>query len=189
MNIKDLVTKATQGVLSKRELEEVVSSLQKGSDDPYYLLLIIGRAGARDFRWLVERYLQPSDDPMLARLAIQILCSYWGLAAQYREILERFIRKVPWDNDDDARLMAISCAGYLLAEEEDQTLLSLLFAIFHDESELQIIREAAYHALGIAAGKKPNELPPASRHFDLRQDIDHRIIDRITERLSLHDRA
>lgn len=179
MSANELIAKATEGKLSPQELNDVVQGLVAGRFDPYDALLIIGRAGAKQHRRLVEHYLLASDDPMLARLAIQVLCRYWGLATEYQDALEQFVRKVDWDEDDDVRLMAIDCAGSLLAERKDRGLLALLLQTFRDDGERQIVREAAYCALALAAGKHPNELPAASRHFDLDRDIDRSVISRI----------
>lgn len=172
----DLLARATAGTLSAREKKQVVADLEHGAVDPYDGLLVIGRAGMTEQRPLVERYLESRSDPMLARLAVQVLCRYWGLYSEYRSVLARFVGKVDWDTDDDVRLMAIGCAGSLLASLDDRPLLELLLSTFQDVEERQIVREAAYCALGEAAGKRPEELPPASRHFDLEGDIDPAVI-------------
>jgi hypothetical protein len=172
-----LVTKASQGRLSVRELQQVAERLISGSTDPYEALLVIGRANAKQYLNLVEKYLQCREDPMLSRLALQILCRYWGMTAEYQETVEQFVRKVDWDEEDDVRLMAIDCAGSFLAENKSAPLLSLLLQIFRDESERQIVREAAYCSLALAAGKPPNDLPATSRHFDLERDVDRSVIE------------
>jgi hypothetical protein len=184
MNTKELIKKATFGKLLEREIDEVVRALKTNDCDPYDALLIIGRAEATQYRPLVESYVQQSDDPMLARLALQVLCRYWSLGDQYRGVLERFIRKVDWDEDDDVRLMAIDCAGSLLAAQEDWHLMSLVRDVFQDEGERQIVREAAYCALALVAGRTPDELPAASRHFDLEHGIDPAVISYVEARLS-----
>lgn len=171
MNGNELIAKATAGKLSSRELEQVVKSLQAKNRDPYGALLIIGRAGAKQHRSLVERYLQASYDPMLARLAVLILCRYWGLTADYLTVLEQFIRKVEWDEEDDVRLMAISCIGTFLARKKERSLLALLLQIFRDSNEPTDIREEAYGALALATGKSP-----ATRRVNLNRDIDPSVI-------------
>jgi hypothetical protein len=176
MNMQELISKATHGQLTQHELAAVVTSLDDDTEDTYTALLVIGRAGATQYRPVVERYLHSPNDPMLARLAVQILCSYWGLAVEYRDALERFVRKVTWDDEEDVRLMAISCMGYYLAQHQDRHWLTLLLTIFRNADEDQIIREAAYCSLAIAIGKSPLELPPASRHFDLEHDIDPTVL-------------
>jgi len=159
MSESALIAKATPGKLSESELRRVAQGLASGTGDPYEALLVIGRANAKQHRALVERYLQCQEDPMLARLALQILCRYWGLTAEYREAVEQFVCKVPWDEDDDVRLMAIDCAGPFLARNRLPRLMSLLLQIFRDDSERQIVREASYDSLALAAGKALEELP------------------------------
>jgi hypothetical protein len=176
MSDNQLVTKATHGRLSTRELQQVAQGLASGNTDPYEALLVIGRANATQYRNLVDKYLQCREDPMLARLALQVLCRYWGLTAEYQEELDRFAHKVDWDEDDDIRLMAIDCIGSFLAENKVPRLLSLLLQIFRNDSERQIVREAAYCSLALAAGKQAGELPSASRHFDLEHDVDCSVI-------------
>lgn len=172
MNMDELITKATEGTLLRQELEEVVKCLADGTCDSYDALLIIGRSGAVEYRELVERYLAASDDPMLARLALMILGHYWGLASEYKAEVEAFVRKVPWDPDDDVRLLAINVVGTLLAEQEDCHFIRMMTGLFRDEHERQIVREASYCALALAAGKSLLELPSAARHFDLVRDVD-----------------
>ncbi len=177
MSLHKLIGKANEGRLSARELQQVVEALVSGgNEDPYTVLLVIGRADAIQHRSLVEKYLQCHEDPMLARLALQILCRYWGLTASYIGGLEQFVRRVDWDEGEDVRMMAIGCAGTFLAENRLPRLLSLLLKIYRDDREEQTIREAAYRAVGEAAGKQFDELPPASRHFDLERDVDRSVI-------------
>jgi len=66
---------------------------------------------------------------MLARLAVQVLCSYWGLASEYSGTLKEFIQRVDWDTEDDVRIMAISCCGSIVARKEHADLLGLLYRI------------------------------------------------------------
>jgi hypothetical protein len=178
MNMKELVIKATEGRLLQRELEETVRCLEANACDPYDALLIIGRSGATQYRGTVERYLAGSKGPMVARLALLVLCGYWGLASDYKTDLEAFVRKVAWDEDDDVRLLAISIVGKLLADQDDCRLLRLIVGIFNDQSESkpQILREAAYCALALASGKSREELPAASRHFDIERGLDPDVV-------------
>jgi hypothetical protein len=178
MNMKELVGKANEGKLLPHELEEVIACLEGDICDPYEALLVLGRSGAIRYRNIVERYLRTSRSPMLTRLALMILCRYWGLTVEYKTDLELFIRKVEWDDDDDVRVLAISIAGSLLADQKDDHLLWLIIDIFRNRSgsERQTPREVAYCALALASGKKLQELPKASRHFDLERDVDVDVI-------------
>jgi hypothetical protein len=178
MKMSELIAKATEGALSQEELNQAVLCLQTGTCDTYQALLVIGRAGAVQYRKLVEDYLSASNAPMMARLALLVLCDYWGLAAEYKPVLEMFARKVEWDDEGDVRLLAINITGRLLTREDDVRLLCVLLDVFDDESESapQILRESAYRALGLVSGKKREELPPASRHFDLERDVDPEVL-------------
>jgi hypothetical protein len=179
--MNDLIRKATEGSLTPEELDWTLTCLEAGTCDRYQALLVIGRAGAVQHRRLVERYLDASDQPMLARLALLILCAYWGLGWEYRATIEAFLRKVDWDEEDDVRLAAIDIAGWMLASHNEDWLLHLLIEIFQNPSEEQILREAAYCSLARASGKRREDLPPASRHFDLERDVDPQVLAYIAE--------
>lgn len=176
MSASELIAKATEGRLKLEELEEVVRRLQTNSCDPYDALLIIGRAGAIQYRDIVERYLHCEDNPALARLALMILCRYWNLTLEYRVVLQRFVEGVSWDKYNDVRLLAISIAGPHVSNHRDEALLEAMIAIFRDRAEEQILREAAYCSLAESAGKTPLELPSAARHFDLERDVDPQVV-------------
>src|SRR4051812_19227296 len=117
MNMTELIEKATTGSLEQDELEAVVECLQTNTCPRYEALLVIGRSGAVQYRDLVESYLDTREDPMLARLALMILCRYWHLSSEYQEQLEAFARGVEWDESDDIRLLAISILGTFLATQ------------------------------------------------------------------------
>jgi hypothetical protein len=176
MNMKQLVGKASHGSLLQSELVDVVTCLEANLCDPYSALLVIGRAGAIQYRDIVARYLDARDNPMLARLALMILCQYWKLTTDYKDVLQAFLEKVEWDEDGDVRVLAISITGSLLAFHQDNRLLKLLIKIFRDSTEPHLMREVAYCALAESLGKTPADLPRASRHFDLEHDVDPEVI-------------
>src|ERR1051325_8670568 len=178
MNMKQLIANATNGTLSSAELAHVVECVKSNTCYQYDGLLVIGRAGARQYRTLDESFLYASD-LMLARLALLILCRYWRLSSEYRTVLAMFIREATSNDEGDVGMLAMAIAGTLLATEKDDALLSLLIEKFRDQSEPepQMLREVAYCALGEAAGKLPQELPPASRHFDLEHGLDPDVLE------------
>jgi hypothetical protein len=186
MTKSEEVARATMGLLSKAELREVADVLHGRAGDKYHAMLVLGRASATEYRGLVEKYLDSRDDPMLARLALQVLGGYWGLTGDYLKQVERFVRKVEWDDEDDVRLMAIDCVGSHLANNSAPNLLSLLLTVFRDGSERQIVREAAYCALAVAAGVAQRSLPEASRHFDLERDVDQSVIEHAESSLAVN---
>lgn len=187
MNYRELIAKASRGGLKPPEIHAIAKSIQAGTVDTYEALLVLGRSGAVEYRPLVEGFLSSPGDPMLARLALQILCRYWGLASEYAKELEAFIGKVDWDESDDVRLMAIDSSGELLRTNEHMDLLRVVYEIYDRPEERQIVREAAYCALATAVGKKPSELPPASRHFDLARESDPSVLAEVRRRLHIEE--
>jgi hypothetical protein len=182
MNTKDLIKKASSGNITQQEIQDVYNALINHTGDKYELLLILGRAGTIQYRKTVEQYLSSPDDPMLARLALQILCQYWGLTREYKDTIEQYIRRVDWDEEEDVRLMAISCSGAILMDESNAELLSLVYDIFRSDKENEITRGAAYEALAIASGKSVYDIPQPI-HFDLNKDVDQSVIEKIKNQI------
>ena len=145
--------------------------------------LALGHAFAFQYRELVERFLDCEDDPMLARLALQILCGYWGNTAQYLEEVLRFMRGVPWDQEEDVRQIAVSEAGEYLRSNTEPRFLRELISIFESEDEERSMHEGAYFALARAVGRDWKDLPSAASHFDLVTQIDPAVIQVAKERL------
>ncbi|MGH7966568.1 MAG: hypothetical protein ACRERD_32860, partial [Candidatus Binatia bacterium] len=178
MNLNRLLDKAKAGQISKAEIARVAYVLQAGetNHDPYTLLHIIGRSGFVEYEKLVARYLQSESDPMLTRLALQILCSFWNKTPTYLDRVKEFVRGVEWDEGNDIRLMAISIAGEYLRHAEDRFVFHLLVESLTSAQEDRIVREGAYVALARAYGKEWAELPRLSRHFDVDRDVDPTVI-------------
>jgi hypothetical protein len=107
---EELLDHAKWGKLSDAEIAAVADELLKTDPaaDPFTLLNILGNAFAMQCQPLVQQYLGCEEDPMLARLALEILCGYWGQSDQYREEVLRFMRGVAWDLEEDVRQIAIS---------------------------------------------------------------------------------
>ena len=183
MNLKNIVQKASNGSLTKAELKEVHSALKSGKYDDYSLLLVIGRSGAREYIRDVECYLNNLADPFLTRLALQILCEYWGMATRYEKEIEEFIKKIDWDEDDAVRLMAIACVVPLYKEKENIDLLRLVYDVFKDNSEREIVRCAAYETLALISGKSVYELPQPA-HFNHANDVEPWVIENINKMIS-----
>lgn len=171
MNSKELIEKASNGKIKQSEIKLVYEALVNHSGDEYDLLLILGRSEAKQYRDIVEQYLYSPHDPMLARLALQILCRYWGLASEYKDKLEKFIKKVEWDGEEDVRLMAIGCVADAFKKKPCPKLLSYVYYIYKNVEEDEITRGAAYETLALVSGLSPSELPQPHR-FDLNKDID-----------------
>lgn len=149
--------------------------------DPHLLLLTLGRAGATEYRPLVERFLHCESDPMLARAALIVLCDDWRLAEAYVSELEQFVLGVDWDTEEDVRLQAISSFGSYLRDHRDESRLRLVYQVFSDASERTLVREAAYEAMVIATGRRPQLHPRGGRGFPA--SIDPQVVEEIEGRL------
>lgn len=128
-----------------------------GIRDPYVLLEIVGEAGGKELAGAVEPFLNARMDPMLARIALQILCDYWGLYREYRNDIIRFLDGVPWDKEDDVRQIAIAVAGGSLRHGSDPELLKRLIDFAEDARNRELLREDAVSSLGRALGMSPQE--------------------------------
>jgi hypothetical protein len=183
MNFNDLLDRAKQGDLSDREVDAVAAALERAdpSEDPYTLLHILGISRAQRHRPLVERYLRWFDDPMLARLALQILCSHWGETREHLDYVRSFVSGDPRDPGDDVRIAAIAIAGEHLRNHQDRELIAMLIGIFDAPTAPQIVRESAYFALARASGLDRKEMPSAARHFDLERDVRLDVINRFRQ--------
>ena len=183
-DINDLLSRALTGQLSDREVTEVAECLMSGTEDPYDCLLILGRASAIQYRDLVESQLQVYDDPMLVRLAVQILCRYWGFGRDYRDTVVRLAHGEIWDEEEDARLMAISCCSEILPDETHPELWSYLIDVALNEKEREVVRQAAYSALALGIGASVVELPTPVR-FRINEDMDQKVLNCIREHISV----
>jgi len=181
----ELLQRAKWGTLSQGELAQVAAALHEPDPqvDRYTLLHILGRAGDRSYRSLVERFLHDQDDPMIARLALQILCSFWGETGRYLEEVLQFIQWVPWDDEEYIRLVAISAAGEYLRVHTEPRVLRALIRIFENEEEDHLTRQGAYRALARAVRRDWDQLPAATRLLDLTTQSDPLILQLAKERL------
>lgn len=185
----ELLERAKQGHLSSHEVSEVAAELAGGAPatDRYTLLHILGRSGDTAYRPLVESFLICKADPMLSRLALQILCDYWGYSELYLERVREFVNGVSWDTEEDVRQIAIAIVGEYLRAHSEPALLRELLTIFENEGESQSMREAAYFALSRATGREWTQIPPASRPLDLATGTDESVLKEVNRRLERND--
>jgi hypothetical protein len=181
----DLLERVKRGPLSGDEVAEIVTELQKPQPgaDPYTLMYLLGRAGDASYRSIVEPYIEGPDD-MLARLALWVLCWYWGLTSQYTEQVARFIHGVHWDQMDQCRLAAISIAGDYLATASEPQLLWALITLCENKGEDQTLRAHAYSALSTAMGYEPRSLPFHEEAFNLDAHVDPSLLLEATARIA-----
>ena len=182
---EELLRKAFEGDIEDHEVALVARRLDaaRPDEDRYGLLHILGHAGDRCYRPLVERFLECSDDPMLAHLALQTLCLFWGETERYMGHVLRFLRGVEWDREELVRQLAASMAGEYLRASHDEVLLRELVRIWDDQSEDPLTRENAYFGLCRAMGREWEEMPSAAKFMDIPNDADPRVIEGARDRL------
>ena len=186
LDFADLVAKAKDGRISAAEKEAVAQtlpSLGTGSQ-AYDALFVLGKAGDPRDAPLVEPYLDCPTDPMLSRLALQILCSWWGLHRAYRSDLLRFTVGVGWDIEDGGyvRLVALSAGGELAHDSGDPAMTAGLMAAYADVTNPDMVRSTAYSVLLRAAGKEWKDTPGVGSTA-WRDDPDLKAIETLRSRL------
>jgi hypothetical protein len=181
---RQLLDTAKNGRLSAHELDQVVAAIKDPdvAGDRYTLLHIIGRSMDSSYENLVASYLDYREDPMLARLALQILGSYWGKIPQYMDYVRRFLRGVDWDTDGDVRQIAISIAGEFLRKTWNEGLFHDLLDIAINEANFPEMRRFAIEALARAMGDDWDEIPPPTAKADLEGDWYRNTLDRAFQR-------
>lgn len=137
-----------------------------GSADQYTALHIVARTCDPRFEGLLASFLESPDNPMLARLALQALCLWFGKTETYIGEVERFLNGVPWDYGD-VRSMALAVAGSYLRKHESSALWFRLIEIAESELESRTAREDAVRGLATALGDKVEDQPPASRSVEV----------------------
>ncbi len=165
-DVSSLVARAKEGRVAKAEIAEVARRLAAGAEgeDTYSLLYVVGRSFAVEHEGLVAGFLESRDEPTLARLAVQVLCTQWRLTERYVDQLQRFLDGVDWDCLDDVRPVAVTAAGEFLREHAHRGLLERLVHLCGpaglDPLQRRIAREALARALGDPA---PADVLPMAR--------------------------
>lgn len=155
LNLDLLLEKAKESSISSAELTEIIKRIEHPANDNelYTLLHILGRNGNSSYRKLVERFLYYPSNPMITRIALKTLCSYFELTKYYLKELKMFMRGVEWDDAEQISSMAISIAGFYIRETGDKSILRILLEIFDknptDEDVYAAISEAIGHGYSI----------------------------------------
>jgi hypothetical protein len=184
IDVSALLKATSERRLNDAEVDSVARELASGqADDPYSSLLLIGRASAIRHRELVETFLDRHGDPMLVRLALQILCKFWEFTPDYVDRVVGCMQRSDWDEEDDARQMAFSIAGEYLRAARNAKMLAELLRVVNDNAEGSVLRGDAYLALARAMGKEWTELPKPSRLPPIEQLVDRNVINAAEQRM------
>lgn len=153
------------GSISRSDYDRVASELSapRTKYRRYTLLHILGRGEQRQYRSLVERFVADADNPMLARLAINILVGWWGLWDDYKDWVFSFAEGVAWDDGEDVRLIALSMLGERLRRNDEEEVARALFEVATNPDVCNLTRFSAMTALGRGLGYEHKDLPEATR--------------------------
>lgn len=130
----------------------------------------MGRISVEQYKELIDKYLYYPGNPWICREALNTLCTYWKLTADYLDAIKMYIRGAKWDDTDEVRMIAISIAGEYLRKAFDKELLQLLLDVFENLGKINsitetsvsaraLIQSCAYDAISRAMGKNHNEIP------------------------------
>lgn len=133
---------------------ETASLEETTRGDRYTALFILGLARARQYRSLLEHYLdaEATDEPMLARTAILGLARYWNEPERYLDYVVGAVDGYEWDDLEDVRIVAISIAGDYLKDHDNPELLRKVIDIARTEPRGEGTRPAALTALARSMG-------------------------------------
>jgi hypothetical protein len=163
-DLDDLLHRAQQQGLLEDDLEVVLNALdQRPSESATCALLEVLKWGA-DGRLAkrVEPYLSDVGEPMINRMALDVL-AHWQVLDRYENTYSTWIaRGRDFDPDNIARQMAILTVGSELRRGvAPLSLLAALVAATEDPDEL--VQEDAYMALEDALSEHPSLEMPRSR--------------------------
>ncbi|MFT7840719.1 hypothetical protein Q5530_31655 [Saccharothrix sp. BKS2] len=158
IDLDELVERAKEGTVGKQEIAEVVRELASTEDESraYRLLYVVGRSSATEHEDLVAGFLR-GDDAELAKLALQTLCTFWGLTESYLDFVRAFLDGVSWDYSGDVQLIAASAAGEHLRDHTDTGLLARLVELAYPENDNPVLRRVALEALARGLGDPDRE--------------------------------
>jgi len=176
----DMYSRAMHGELYQEEIASVVADLEglELAPDPSDLISILCYTDPTKHKQrLVERFLDGPDD-IAAKRALWTLCSCWDLTDQYLDVLLWYMEGTPWDDGEDCKLVAISCAGSYLKDHSSPELLRKIIETFEDENSRT--RETAYRALVELTGGDWYSLPTT---LDLEKYVDPAVVKKAKKRL------
>jgi hypothetical protein len=102
--IHDLVLFNLKSPREKRELEDLYASLT-----------VLDKASDSSLSYLVAQYLD-FQDPLIVSYALEILVIKWSKYEEIKERLIQFSLGMPWDYDQDLRVMSLNCIEHILLE-------------------------------------------------------------------------
>lgn len=189
MDLERLLVLANSGkVLAVKDREKIAKQLHELSaqavddptklDDLYSIIVLVRRAGLREFTRELENCLDLKD-ALVVGLALETLCLDWSRADDYLERVLSFAVGVAWDEEEDIRHSAIKILGEFLRSkvalpgrgsplnDRERHVLSFLFFAFREKAAECWTRRAAYRALCRVAGREGDQVPHEYEQFSV----------------------
>ena len=140
--------------LTQEEIDSVLVRLKEDIDpyEKYPLIHALGSLQDPRFVPAIESCLDEKRAPQVAGLALRILCTDLKLSDHYVDQIAAFVDGLPWDEAEDARLIAIQVAGEHLRHHQSAELLERLLHIEGDHDERALVRDVARGSLARAIG-------------------------------------
>jgi len=161
-SVEQLLQRPLSLGLAAREADMLTAYLAEQAHTPqlHTILLHLSRTGDARHAPVVARYVNYSDDPMVAALALGTLCSEFGLMEKYKEALQQALRGYAWDSAYDVRKRAVTLAGEYLAKHKDAWLATRLVEICNapkGDFVFESLRDTALVAAALATGLTSTE--------------------------------
>lgn len=150
-----MVRQAESGALSAAKVRDIADALVSGAaaEATYTDLLVLGLAAGPQYASTVEPYLSARHGVDVVRMALDVLCNYWGLTEMYKTHVMAFAEGVPWDDEEHSLQCAALriCGEYLRDRRSDDAVFHLIekAARGHPGDSVAL---AARRALGRASG-------------------------------------
>jgi hypothetical protein len=165
--IEELEQAVDRRILTEAEASEVLEELRTSSSphQKYRMLHILWHGADSRLAHAVEPFLTCTNEVPLVWIALATLCGQWGLTGRYREHVLTFLRGVPWDKDNQIRLLAVTLSGKYLSDNQDSDLVRALIDVVERNEEYRdrVLRHSALVALGLAVGFDESEIPGVKR--------------------------
>jgi hypothetical protein len=180
---EDLLSRAKDKTLTRDEYDQVFEALLRAEtvNEKYTLLHVLGHSGDERYRATIEGFLA-CEDASLARLALQILCDFWGDVPRYIHAVDKFIDGSPFDVDGELRQAAVSIAGEYLRHNEDPAIARKIASLYDDAREDVVVRGGAYTAMLRAIGWDWGQIPSPAKLLHLEENVDHSAVKLFRER-------
>lgn len=154
------------------------------SDVIYDLIWVLSRHGHKKLCSAIDHYLLCTNHVMVVRLVLETLCMRWDCGEIYESYVMSYMNKTSWDEEEDVRVMAISCAGHVWRKTKSKDLLGKLWEVFTSDSEDDFIRVVAYQSLVRALIEDTADVPNCLG-FNLERDVNDDILIKVKEKLDL----